>query len=43
MDEFDQAFAQLKRSPFGEVGANDVFEQASNMPTLPTSGIEDIG
>lgn len=43
MDEFDQAFAQLKRSPFGEVGANDVFEQAANMPTLPTSGIEDIG
>lgn len=43
MDEFDQAFAQLKRSPFGEVGANDVFEQSSNMPTVPTSGIEDIG
>lgn len=43
MDEFDQAFAQLKRSPFGEMDANDVFEQASNMPTVPTSGIEDIG
>lgn len=43
MDEFDQAFAQLKRSPFGGVDANDVFAQASNMPTLPTSGIEDIG
>lgn len=43
MDEFDQAFAKLKRSPFGEVDANDVFQQAANMPSVPTSGIEDIG
>lgn len=43
MDEFDQAFAKLKRSPFGEVSANDVFDQRSNMETVPTSGIEDIG
>lgn len=43
MDEFDKAFAQLKRSPFGEVDANDVFGQAANMPSVPTSGIEDLG
>lgn len=38
-----QAFSMLKRSPFGNLDANDVFEQHSNMPTVPTSGIEDIG
>lgn len=37
------AFGMLKRSPFGDVDANDVFEQQSNMGTVPTSSIEDIG
>lgn len=45
IDDFgnDAAFSMLKRSPFGDVDANDVFDQRSSISTTPTSAIEDLG
>jgi hypothetical protein len=43
MTDVEEQFSKLKRSPFGGVDANDVFEQHGNMPSVPTSAVEDIG
>lgn len=43
MDEVEQGFSSLSRGPWNGDDPNDVLGQSSNMASVPTSGIEDIG